>query len=248
MKYLSIFSPAETLLILKGKKASIKELLKATFIDLLLKRVLEITTAAKESSNSERGSYKYIIRGKKFHKHQVAKHETVYLSPYQKSKSIKILFQHLIRMGIQNARSERKFIAAVRQSPNINNYFRQNIIQLIFGGFSLTPDGMVLRNEISSEIGQLEQELSQAIGSGKEKTTHLLNTIGGNILLLNNIELSLLKEIDKEILVEISRRYIDAEGNMYYGCSSWDSGCTGCNTVSSGCSGCSGCGGGCSGD
>ncbi|MBP6311194.1 MAG: hypothetical protein KA408_02925 [Flavobacteriales bacterium] len=249
MKHLSKFLPAETLLMLEDDKADLKELLKTTFMDLLLKQVIEITTISKQSSSSRDKVryYKYVIRGKNFLKYRPLEHEIVYLSPYQKSSSIKILFQHLIRMGFQNSKSESKYISAVRQSTNINHYFTKNIFQTVFGGFSITQDGLELRNKIKTEIAQLEKELPPIITSDKEKALQILNTIGGNIFILKNIDFSLLKQIDSEILAEMNRKYKDDDGGGgCYGCSSWDSGCTGCS--SSGCSGCSGCGGGCGGD
>lgn len=247
MKHLSKFQPAETLLLLEDKKADIKELLKITFMDLLLKKVIEITTVSKQSSSRDKVRYyKYVVRGKNFLKYRPLEHEIVYLSPYQKSSSIKILFQHLIRMGFQNAKSESKYVSAVRQSRNVNYYFTKNILQTVFGGFSISQDGTELRNKIKTEIAQLEKDLPSIIHSDKEKALQILNTIGGNIFLLKNIDFSLLKQIDSEILAEMNRGYKDDDGGTgCYGCSSWDSGCTGCG--GSGCSS-SGCGGGCGGD
>ena len=252
MKQLSKFLPAETLLVLEDKNVDLKELLKITFMDLLLKQVIEITTITKQSSSSRDKVryYKYVVRGKNFLKYRPIEHEIVYLSPYQKSSSIKVLFQHLIRMGFQNAKSEAKYFSAIRQSPNINYYFTKNIFQAIFGGFSITKEGIELRNKIKIEIAQLEKELPPIITSDKEKALQILNTIGGNIFLLKNIDFSLLKQIDSEILAEMNRKYKDDDGGGgCYGCSSWDSGCTGCSSSGcNGCSGCSGCGGGCGGD
>lgn len=251
MKHLSKFLPAETLLLLEEKKANIKELLKITFMDLLLKQVIEITTVSKQPSSrrDKVRSYKYVVRSKNFLNYKPLEHEIVYLSPYQKSSSLKVLFQHLIRTGFQNAKSESKYVSAVRRSPNIHFYFTKNIYQIVFGGFSITQEGTDLRNKIKKEITQLEKDFPAIILSDKEKARQILNTIGGNIFLLKNIDFTLLKQIDSEILAEMDKKYKADDGaSGCYGCSSWDSGCTGCSTSdSSGCSGCSGCGG-CSGD
>ncbi|MHB1278691.1 MAG: hypothetical protein ACYC1Q_09845, partial [Bacteroidia bacterium] len=76
MKHLSKFLPAETLLLLEDKNASIKELLKITFMDLLLKQVLELTTISKQASRREAVRYyKYVNRGKNFGKYTALKHE-----------------------------------------------------------------------------------------------------------------------------------------------------------------------------
>lgn len=251
MKHLSKFQPAETLLLIEDIKAELKELLKITFMDLLLKQVIEIKRVSKKSHIRDKVRYyKYVVRGKNFLNYSPLTHELAFLSPYQKSSSIKILFQHIIRMGFENAKSESKYISAVRQSKNIQHYFTKSIIQSLFGGFSITEDGIELRNKIKIEIAQLENDLPALIHNDKQKALEVLNTIGGNIFLLKNIDFKLLQQIDSEILAEMNKKYKDDEGGSgCYGCSSWDSGCLGCSNSgcdSSGCSGCSGCGGGCS--
>lgn len=251
MKHLSKFLPTETLLLLEGKNAGIKELLKITFMDLYLKQVIEITTVSTQASSRDKIRYnKYVVRGKNFSSYKPHQHELVYLSPYQKSSSIKVLFQHLVQMGFQNAISESKYISVVRKSPTISNYFTTTIFQTLFGGFSLTQEGLELRTKIKAEITQLEKDLPGIIDSDMERALQILNSIGGNIFLLKNIDFSLLQQIDSELLAELNKKYTNHDGGSgCYGCSSWDSGCTGYS--SSGCSGgsgCSGCGGGCGGD
>lgn len=250
MRNLSKYLPAETLLVLEGKDADIKELLKITFMDLLLKQVVEIITVPKQSSSSRATvrNYKYVVKGKNFYKYNPKQHELVYLSPYLKSNSIRILFQHLVRMGFQNASSESKYRRSVTHSPNITNHFSRSIMQSIFGGFSKTNEGNELALKINAEIAQLERELPHVINSDKEKALQILNTIGGNIFLLKNIDFTLLQQIDSEILAEMNRTYTSNDGGSgCYGCSSWSSGCTGCSSSAgcsgSGCSGCGGCGG-----
>jgi hypothetical protein len=252
MTYLSKYTPAETILILDNSGADIKELLKTTFIHLLLKEVLEITTITRESSSSRRTirTYKYIIKGKNFNTYKPLEHELVFLSPYQKSSSIKILTQHLIRMGFQNAISESKYITVISQSNSIKRYFTKNIIQMIFGGFTTNQEGINLKEKIKIEIALVENDLKEFIETDKDKAMQILNVIGGNVFLLKNIEVSHLKQIDSEVLMELNRQEKNySSGSGCYGCSTWDSGCTGCGNSgcsSSGCSGCGGCGGGCS--
>ena len=49
MKYLSQLTPAETLIILKDKDTRLKEVLKVTLMDLLLKQVLKIEEVYKQT-------------------------------------------------------------------------------------------------------------------------------------------------------------------------------------------------------
>ena len=245
MKYLSKFLPAETLLILESENADLKELLKITFMDLLLKQVLEIITISKKTSSSRDKirNYKYVLRGENYQNYKPHEYELVYLSPYQKSSSIKVLFQHLIRMGFQNVKNEAKYFSTVRRSQNINHCFTKSIFQKVFGGFSITQEGKELRNRILNEISQIEKELAEIIVTDKEKVKQIISVVGGNIFFLKNIDISLLKQIDSEILNEMNKKDQDG-GNGCFGCSSWDSGCSGCSgSGCSGDSGCSGCGG-----
>ena len=75
-------------------------------MDLLLKQVFEIKTISKQTSSSRDKirNYRYVLRGENYQNYKPQEYQLVYLSTYQKSSSIKILFQHLIRMGFQNVK------------------------------------------------------------------------------------------------------------------------------------------------
>ncbi|MBY0425618.1 MAG: hypothetical protein K2Q22_08285, partial [Cytophagales bacterium] len=163
-------------------------------------------------------------------------------------------------------KSKSNYHLTVVKSPRIERYFTINFIQSIFGGFSINDEGLNLQDKIKKEIENLETELPEIIKNDKAQALHILNTIGGNIFLLKNIDFTLLKQIDSEILAEMNKKEKEnisgggcsSEDSGCYGCSTWDSACSswtssGCNgtgcsdSTSSGCSGCSGCGG-CGGD
>lgn len=261
MNQLSKLSPAETLLVLQGENASIKELLKVTFMDLLLKQVVRTVEVQKQpSSRDPVRIYNYVEAGKNFLTYQPLPHENIFLAPFQKSDDVQILFRHIVKIGYQNAKSERKLHAILRQSPNVNRCFSQNIFQSIFGEFSLTTIGQELKIKVEAEIAQLEEELPRLIVDDHQKALDILKVIKGNIFLLTNIEFDLLKQIDKELIAEMNRQdgtnnsggcvgctwsifdnYSDSFDNSCSGDSGCSSGCSGCG--GSGCSGCGGCGG-----
>ena len=252
MKLISTLLPAESVLIIEGKNSSINELLKITFMDLLLKQVLEIQIISKQAHSREKiRHYKYIIRGQNFSKYKFAKHELVFLNPYFTSSSIKILFQHLIRMGFQNAVSEKHYIKLIKDSKKLEKYFKENYLQFFFGGFSMSSKGIEIRTKLKLELELLEIEILTLINNGDENTFKSVTELGGNILLLKTIDFALIKQFDEEILAEINRKYSSDGSSGCYGCSVWSSGCTSSGCSSSGCSGCGGggcggCGGGCS--
>ena len=268
MKKLSILSPAETLFVLQDKNASIDELLKVTFIDLLLKQVVRTFEVQRQASSRDTVRiYKYVETGNKFLTYEPRPHENIFLAPFQKSNSIQILFRNMVKIGYQNAKSESKLHRILRQSPNLNRCFSRNISQLLFGGFNITPDGQELRNNVEAEITQLEKQLPPLILNDHQKALDILKVIKGNIFLLTNIELDSFNQIDKELLSEMNRKYdikndgswsgfvgctLDSFDNYSHsfdsgggsGCSSGsDAGCGGNGCGGSGCSGCSGCGG-----
>jgi uncharacterized membrane protein YgcG len=256
VKQLSKLSPAETLIVLQDKNASIRELLKVTFMDLLLKQVLKTYEVQRqESSRDKDGFYKYVEIGKNFWTYQPLPHENIFLAPFQKSNSLQILFRNMVKTGYQNARSKSKLHSALTQSPNLDRCFSRTVLQSLFGGFSLTADGQELRNTVKAEILELEEQLPPLILKEPQEALDVMNAIKGNVFLLTNIEFDLFKQIDKELLSEFNKRDDNnndggVSGFIWYSfddySDSFDSSCSGHSGCGSGDSGCGGggCGGG----
>jgi hypothetical protein len=258
MKQLSKLSPAETLFVLQDKNASIRELLKVTFMDLLLKQVIRTIEVQRQVSSKDAVRvYKYIGIGKNFWAYQPLPHENIILGPFQRNNSDQILFRHIVKICYQNAKSESKLHNVLRQSPNLVRCYSLSIIQSLFGGFSITTEGQELRNKVESEISQLEKQLPPLILNDHQKALDILKDIKGNIFLITNIEFDLLKQIDNELLAEMNKREDNNNDGGCSGCTwdsfdnyseSFDSSCSGdsgCSSGNAGCggSGCSGCGG-----
>src|SRR5688500_11913344 len=105
---LSKLTPAETLIVWKGNQTPLKDLLKYTAMDLLLKQVLVIEEVQRQShKRNPVRVYKYIGRGKNFKGYACPGHELVFISAYQKSPALRILFNNFVRMGYENAGSEK---------------------------------------------------------------------------------------------------------------------------------------------
>jgi hypothetical protein len=240
MKYLSTLRPAETLLLLKGKRTDIKELLNFTFIDLLMKEVLEIVTISKPvGPQDEMRDHKYVVRGKKFSDYTARGHEIVYLSPYRLTSSLEIPVKTLFEIGFQNSRGQKEYISALIGSNTLYPYFITTFFHVIFGGFLITSSGIKLRNEIKEELAQLERELPLTITADDVESLQLSSSIGGNVFLLKTMDFSLFKQMDPELLAAMHKKASDEGSGCGGGCGG------GC---SSGCgSGCGGCGGGCGG-
>jgi hypothetical protein len=255
MKNLSKFLPAETLLILEDNNANLKDLLKLTFMDLLVRQVLQIIKVERQSHPRDRVRiYTYVTRGKNFICHLPREHEKVFLSPFQQSSSIQVMFHQVIRMGFQNAGGESKYISILGKSPAMIPLFTKTIFQLMFWGFSISAEGLAMRNKLSEELAQLEKVLPDIISNDRDKALQLIKAIGGNIFLVKNIDFAILDLIDAGIMAEMNRKEKtkdDDDGTTWIGCggcSTWEtsdsgSGCSGSGCGGSGCSGCGGCGG-----
>lgn len=258
MKHLFKFSPAETLIVKNGEKALLSDLLKYTLMDLLLKQVLTIEEVQRQPSPRDPAkTYKYITRGENFTKYPIRSHETVFTSTFQENAEIKLLFRNLVKVAYQRAKSERSYYPLLINNENLKAVFTRDLIHRVFGGFSYTAEGKIVKKELESEIADLESSLPEIIRSDRERGTDILRKIGGNIFLLKGMDVALAKEIDKELFDEMTSQR--SSGGCSSGCwtsfgdyaDTFDSSCSsdtssGCggDAGCSGCSGCSGCGGG----
>src|SRR3954468_16770925 len=100
---LSKLTPAETLLIRQGEGSPVKDLLKYTFMDLLLKQVLEIRNLERQpNSRDPVMTYKYVYAGPNFNRYTCLPHELIYVSVFHKSAGSGILFRNCVKMGYEN--------------------------------------------------------------------------------------------------------------------------------------------------
>lgn len=258
MKYLSKLTPAETLIVLTGDKTPLSELLKYTFMDLLLKQVLSIKEVQEQASDRDPVRViKYVREGENFNQHQDRLHESVILSVFQKTPDVSILFRNLVKIAYQNAKHKRHYYPQLTENSNLREAFSTSIFEKLFCKFSYTQKGKRMKAEVEQEISELTRSISALVATDKTRGIQLLKSIGGNMFLLKGLEFDIAKEIDRELMEEMSKR------NSGSGCSSacwvyfgdysdtFDSSCssdssTGCGG-NSGCSGCGGCGG-CGGD
>ena len=259
MKHLSRLTPAETLVILTGDKTPLSELLKYSFMDLLLKQVLVIREVQRQASSRDPiRVHKYVITGSNYGNYQVKTHESVLLSIFRANPESSVLFRNLVKIAYQNAKNEKHYYPQLTANPNLKDALSTSLFQRIVGKFSYTQKGLVIKKEIQNEFSEIEKVFSKQLSIDRSQALELLKSIGGNIFLFKVLEFEISKDFEKEIFEEMAKR------NTGTGCStgcwtdfghysgSFDSSCssdsgTGCGSGDSGCSGCSGCGG-CGGD
>lgn len=270
MKILSQITPAETLLIRDCASTQLKDLMKFTFMDLLLKKVIEIEEINRRSHPRDKyiRTYTYVIAGKNFEKYKPKNHELIYLNPFNKSPSIQILFQHFVKMAYDASKGSWFYKKQVRVNQEINSYFKQTFLLNFFRITKLTDNGNKLKKEISAYLNDVDERIDHLLHNDKKKGLELLLKIGGNIFLLKNLNFELLKTLDKELLKEQKVLYsevyssdsdlwlyIDSFDDDYMFDSYFDSfndtidsfdsefDTSGCSSWDSGCTSCGGCGG-----
>ena len=272
MRILSKLSPAETMMIIKPS-SQFKDQLKFTFMDLVLKQVLEIREEIRKAHPSEKraSKYNYVIPGKNFLNYVPKAHEEVFLKGLNR-RIPKVLFKTFVKLAYDRVPSETKYNKMILSSPAMTPYIKRSIFQVIFGGRSLTPEGQQLKHEVMAYFRPIDANLSDIFTKQPEKALEILMTIGGNIFLLNNLDPKLLGKIDKALAKQYRKQfnnddsdndldlemlwYIDVfdTGNMFdNGFDSFDStydsfdstyDSISCSSYDSSCSsGCSGCGG-----
>lgn len=208
MKYLSELSPAECLLMLKGNTVPVKDLLKYTFLDLVLKRVLQVVEVEKPISNREGTRvYKYIKRGKAFNTYYPLKHEQAFLSTFAKERDSEILMRHFVKIFYRKTGSEFHLKSILYKYPAIKKYFRRNVFQRILGRPANTPARLEAASNIRREITELENSLPLLLQADRLKAAMILEKIKGNVFLLKDTETSLHDHVEKELSYEL-RKYM----------------------------------------
>jgi hypothetical protein len=229
MKHLNSLLPAEALLLAEGGACSVKRFLKSTFMDLLLKQVLK-------AANYKAGysTEKIIGPGKNYYTYSPRPYEAVLLSLYDgadgRHNQEFFYFAQLVKVAYQKAGTAYRYRRMIFKSSTETGWYTQNLLQQLFGGFSLSDEGLQVRSELLTEIAATEAVLQDCIVNDPGKAQQLLHMIKGNVFLLKNIDMAALTAIDKNLLAELNAKEQQSENGAVY---------------SSGCSG-GGCGGGCS--
>lgn len=204
MKHLSQLSPAECLLVLNGNDVPMKELLKYTFLDLVLKKVLQVVEVEKPISIREGSrSYKYIRLGRNYKTYYPKDHEYVFLAPFNKEEKVEILIRHFIKIGYDSIGNEIHYKNIIYSYPSLKRYFKRNIFQKLFGGSRSTSARLETARQIKAEIKELEQKLPFLLLNDKLKAAEIMERIKGNVFLLKNTETSLHEQVEKELAYEL---------------------------------------------
>jgi hypothetical protein len=211
MTLLSKLSPAETKLILEEGSASFKDLLKLTFMDLLLKKVIKIVEEEKELHISDGSrTYTYIEAGKNFHKYKPKPHETIFTTSFAEEDDIQLLFTHFVKIGHQASGNNRRYKKKIGEIGNLQPYLSDSFFISLFGMTRLNDRGKKTKHEVTKYLNEVDAQINDWLENDQEKALEILLAIGGNIFLLKNLNFELLKNIDKELLA-LKKKQTDDE-------------------------------------
>lgn len=268
MNQLAQLSPAETLVLLEGRKASLKDLIKFTFIDLLCRGVLSLKVEKRKAHVRETRvrTFNYVIKGKHFDQHQRMDHEMVFLSTFDKATHPKILLRNLIKVAFERVEGPVEFRRMIMNTPAMKELCRDNLLTRVFGTVKHTKVGKEQQILIRETLKSVDDKIARLLEVNPEAAVQELAPIGNNMVLLKNLDFKLLKKIDREMIrkqqkrispVHKMERAMDVAEVMEFlfldlvldvfsdGFDDFDSDfdSLGCSSGDSGCSGCGGCGG-----
>ena len=195
MKHLSYLTPAETLLLIDPENANGVEMLKFTFLDLILKNKLKLFERQVKSDLGKILLYKFIKLGDKFDNNKIRPHEKFFFDLFIE-KNTNYFIRNYLTTIFNNAKNEKYFKKKVIENNNLKDCFTQNIIQQLYNGFSINEIG----NELSLELRQEIKELK----------------IGANVFLLKDIDLSILHLIDNDLLIELNNKKDEDNNNDWF--------------------------------
>lgn len=254
-KPLAYFSPAETLSLLREGRGTFKELIKITFTDLLLRKVLH----ARREAIEETSWVYYVKPGVNYSSHPALAHETFFLKPFSKSRELEMTVRHFIAAVVQRSFGQSHFnYTVIRKNKKLYPEFMR---RKFFSGHRLTSTGMELKQKVEETLEKTALLFPRLVKESPAKALEILTMVGGNILLMPNFSFEMLKELDVAIQdLETgtdSFGYLDPglwaitfdgglDGIMDGFDGGWDAGAGDSGGDGGGCgaSGCGGCGGG----
>jgi|GEM_PF-846446 len=272
MNILATLTPAETSFILDGQNARVRELMKVTLMDLLLKKVLKVTSVASQApkDNTEKTPL-YFGRGDAFFTYSAKPHEEIYLSHFRKPNTSPVLYKHLLKLTLPHVNQKWKYQNLVLRSVTLHQCFSQSMMQLLFGGYRRTRQGDALHRNVCSEMNLVQQQLPDLLHSNPAQAMEIIRVIGGNVFLVPGFEVDLMRRIEQamaeadsipapepvggwgDVLTtstysDFDTTYHNTVGSAHPdsggGSDGGSSGCGGDGGGHSGCGGDSGCGGG----
>lgn len=189
-------TPAQIKVILEPNKSRIKDLLRLTFMDLLLKGVIAVRETEQITYKS-----KEVYRGKNFDVYRPKPHEILFISPFEESPDLTLTLYEMAGLVKNEIKSTENFRWDYLIEPELRKYFKpQSNIWLfrLFTGFKLNESGKILQ----ADLGKFIVDYSTRIKGKRiepEDVRELYKITGTNFLLIDGFDSFYLKNIFDEI-------------------------------------------------
>ncbi|NNC94911.1 MAG: hypothetical protein HKN92_05065 [Chitinophagales bacterium] len=215
MNILSKISPPATLLLL-STSARMRSLLKLTLMDLVLKGVLKLEIKHQELEQARRKiAVWYVCQGRNFERYRPPKpYELIFLQPFYE-EPIRVTFRDLVRVAFRNARGIDLFKRSVIKSEGIEQYVTRSFWKKLYGGHSLTKEGIGLQKQLISHLADVDRNMNHFFQTDPKSALHLLINLRGNILLLKNVQFKLIESLDYQQLVQQYQFDYSADWKFY---------------------------------
>jgi len=212
MKLLREIKPAEGLLLLELGRASLPKLIRVTFVDLLLRKVLRLESAEPGMP----AHHRQVAAGPAFANYPASPHEQHLLWFFRNAPETRIQPRHLVRAAQRRLRNRKALHATLAQAPWLRGVLTQSVWQRLLDRYDLTPAGDGVRLSLKTELAELDRYLPHWVETNPAKVVEVLESIRGNVMLLAPQTLRLLAGA-----AEDARRQQSLEENYAWNDSSW---------------------------
>lgn len=200
MEVLKTLSPAQTRVILAPNSSKVSELLRLTFIDLILKRVLAI----RESEYC--GGMLEVFRGEKYNTWSSKYHEKIFTEVFNDTPELCITMDELIKLVKSEIGSSKKYKWRYLIEPELSKYFHPQPLFKVFGvRIKLNDEGLALKNDIEKYLNRVTPKLRNKSPKISE-INDIYESLGSNFLLIKGYESKYLKRFFHKVHKEESKK------------------------------------------
>lgn len=192
IKELTNLSPAEVLL-LENPDVTIDALARVTFLDLILKQVLEIIPLTNASEAQQKNPLVKV--GKAYANYQPLKHEAIFMAVFSKDDTLQITLSNLLKSAFEKVKNSEQYkLKYIYSDERLKPYYSSNFFQRLLGIRVITKEGLKAQKEIKRELRRIKINASRKTKNAVE----LLLAIKGNIVLIPKIPTEIFQQLEKK--------------------------------------------------
>ncbi|WP_250632287.1 hypothetical protein [Rhodoflexus caldus] len=215
-KMLPSLTPAESLVLLHGKEADFKRMLKLTLMDLLLKKVLAIKPAPATGHDEAPTANLYVQRGEHYADYRPFAHEEIYTGHFSREPNREILLANLIKLARGKAANPAYLRQQVMKTPQLLTAFERGFWARLTDKVKYTEEGALKRTYAATELQELTHMLPDLYHTDKATAKKLLQLLHGNLFLTEAIDHHLLVLLDDELSRLFERERTSDNNDLLY--------------------------------